>query len=142
MKIDKQRWPALAALSVAIGLTLAAGSCDAEQGDITLHTVSVHVGAPGLNNINPGVAYDVTDNVRVGGLYNSYKKPSVYAAYLYPLSSRFRIGAGIVTGYAIDGRRIKGKTVSAIPLLAAEFDVTKRLSVIWFGQAFNLEVKF
>ena len=114
----------------------------ADAGDITVHTVSVHVGASGLNNINPGVAYDLTDRLRLGALLNSFGKPSAYAAYLIPLGTKVRVGVGAVTGYQYKDGRVLGKTASAIPMLAVEVDVTKHVSVLWFGQALNLELKF
>lgn len=107
-----------------------------------MHTVSTHLGGSGLNNINPGVAYDLSDRLRLGALLNSFKKPSVYAAYLIPLGTRVRAGVGAVTGYQYKDGQVLGKTASAIPMLAVEVDVTKHVSVLWFGQALNLELKF
>ncbi len=112
------------------------------EGDVTIHTVSTHVGVKGLNNINPGVAYDLTDRLRLGALLNSYKKPSAYAAYMIPILPRLRVGIGAISGYQLNGMRISGKTASVIPLFAVEVDVLKNISVVWMGQAINLEVKF
>jgi len=132
----------------ALILALLAGNVHAEGW--TLHTVSYHVQLPGgrdvddLNNFNPGLGYDVTEHARIGALYNSYKKPSVYGALFLPLGERFRIGAGIISGYTFDSdtRRVKGKAAGIVPLVAAELDLTKHVSVAWFGQAFNLELKW
>jgi hypothetical protein len=144
-------------------LALELPSCArAEQGDITLHTVSAHVGVSGLNNINPGVGYDLTDNVRVGGFYNSYRKPSAYVAAFLNIHPRFRVGAGVISGYSFqseDDETLKsadkpecsglcGNASGVLPLVAAEFDIVPQkgsrpgVSVVWFGQALNLEVKF
>jgi len=114
----------------------------AAEGDVTVHTFSVHLQGRGLNNVNPGVGYDVTDTFRTGILYNSYKKPSVYAAYIVPWSPRIRAAFGVVTGYAFKDKRIQGKTYSAVPLVALEVDLTDTISILWFGTALNLEVKF
>ena len=114
----------------------------ADAGDITVHTASVHVGASGLNNINPGVAYDLKDRLRLGALLNSFKKPSVYAAYLIPLGTKVRVGVGVITGYEYKDGRVLGKTASAIPMVAVEVDITEHVSVLWFGHALNLEWKF
>ena len=132
---------------VAAGLVLLfvtgmSKTCSADEGDITVHTASVHVGASGLNNINPGIAYDLKDRLRLGALLNSFKKPSVYAAYLIPLGTKVRVGVGVITGYEYKDGRVLGKTASAIPMLAVEVDITDHVSVLWFGQALNLELKF
>ena len=140
--MDKQRWPGLAALALACAISYVAGDANAEQGDITLHTVSLHVGASGLNNLNPGAAYGVTDHVRIGALYNSYRKPSAYVFYIHPLTDRLRLAGGVISGYRYSGGRLYGKTASAVPAIALEYDVTKQLSVVWFGQAFSLEIKY
>jgi len=118
---------------------------EAEQGDITLHTVSAHVGISGLNNINPGIGYDLSDTVRVGAFYNSYRKPAVYALRIFPVTSRLRVGLGVVTGYRLREEHgdlvTSGKATSVLPALAVEFDITRRLSLAVLGQAINLEVK-
>jgi len=132
----------VAAVLVLWAATGLVRTCNAAEGDVTVHTVSTHLGGSGLNNINPGVAYDLSDRLRLGALLNSFKKPSVYAAYLIPLGTRVRAGVGAVTGYQYKDGQVLGKTASAIPMLAVEVDVTKHVSVLWFGQALNLELKF
>ena len=129
-------------LILAAALAASLGAAHADQGDITLHTVSVHVGVTGLNNINPGIAYDVRDDVRVGALYNSYNKPSLYVAKLIPIKRRLRIGLGVITGYTWRDNDVYGKTTGILPLLAVEADLLPGVSVIWFGQAISLELKF
>jgi hypothetical protein len=132
----------LLAAAMALGFSYTFDA-SAEQGDWTAHTVSVHVGVTGLNNFNPGLAYDVRDDLRVGALYNSYKKPSLYVAKLFNVGNRFRAGVGVVSGYKWEsGEGVSGKTSGILPLVAAELDITNNVSIIWFGQAFNLEVKF
>lgn len=141
---------ALLPLALAIGVTFAADSHADKAGDWTIHTVSAHVGVSGLNNVNPGVGYNVTDGLRVGALYNSYKKPSAYVAGFIdfpPGQNRVRVGGGLISGYTFDtsdtaDSLITGKTTGIVPLVAVEVDITKNVSVVWFGQAFNLEVKF
>jgi hypothetical protein len=148
MKQRNENWVGLAALAMVLGscsYIVTSDACAAE-GDVTVHTVSTHIGVSGLNNINPGVAYDVTDNFRVGALVNSYKKPSAYAALMIPMGDRLRIGAGVISGYRFskgdeDGM-VQGHTAGLVPLVAVEVDITKRLSAVWMGQAINLEVKF
>lgn len=110
----------------------------------TVHTVSVHAATQGLNNINPGIAYDVRDDLRVGAIYNSYKKPSLYVAKLFNVRKRFRAGLGVISGYTWDNDKggVYGKTSGILPLVAAEFDLAPGVSLLWFGEAFNLEVKF
>ena len=135
----------LAPLSLAIAL--AASQAVAEDaGTWTIHTVSAHIGVSGLNNVNPGAGYNLTRHIRVGGFYNSYEKPSLYAAAFGDINSRVRIGAGLVSGYTFDTDSdegfLSGKTSGVVPLLALEVDITRNLSLAWFGQAINLEVKF
>ena len=144
MKQRNEKWLGMVAVAMVF-----AGMTDcvmAEQGDITVHTVSTHIGVSGLNNINPGVAYDVTDNFKINDLVNSYKKPSLYAALMVPMGDRLRIGAGVISGYRFskgdeDGM-VRGSTAGIVPLVAIEVDITKRFSAVWMGQAVNLEVKF
>ena len=123
-----------AALAALTGSALADGW--------TVHTRSMHFGVDGLNNNNPGLAYDVRPDVRVGALYNSYKKPSLYAAKIIPLNRYMRVGLGVITGYTWRDGDIHGKTTGILPLLAVEADLAPNISVIWLGQAINLEVKF
>lgn len=129
-----------------LGLVLycSGATINAVHADWTIHTVSAHVGVKGLNPYNPGIGYDVTDKVRVGALYNSYKKPSGYALYIVPLHPRFRFGAGLISGYKLNTNtwEVSGKTGSIIPAVALEADITRNVSAVWFGQAINLELKF
>ena len=130
-------------LFLAYAAVLIFSSSDAFAEGFTVHTVSYHVGADDLNNVNVGLGYDIAENVRIGALYNSYSKPSAYAAAFVSLNKRVRIGAGVITGYAIgEDWRLEGKTTSILPLAAAEVDLTEHVSVIWFGQALNLALKF
>lgn len=131
------------ALAVSL-VALSAAECQAREGGWTVHTVSAHVATRGLNNFNPGIAYDVRDDLRVGGLYNSYEKPSFYVAKLFNVRKRFRAGLGIISGYTWDQdeRDVVGKTSGILPFVAAEFDLAPGVSLLWFGEAFNLEVKF
>lgn len=110
----------------------------------TIHTVSTHLITDDMNNVNPGLAYDVREDIRIGALYNSYNRPSLYAAKIFPIHDRVRVGLGVITGYGWDSDEhdVYGKTTGVIPLLALELDVTKHVSIIWFGEALNLELKF
>jgi hypothetical protein len=130
--------------AIAAALALSASVQADQAGEWTVHTVSAHVGVSGLNNINPGIGYNVSEYIRLGALYNSYKKPSAYAVGFYDLHPRFRVGAGLISGYTFEPGtfQVTGKTAGIVPLIAAEVDITKHVSVVWFGQAFNLEVKF
>lgn len=111
--------------------------------EVTIHTVSVHLVTSGMNNINPGIGYDIGP-VRVGALYNSYKRPGFYAIAIAPITPRFRIGAGVISGYRFDSenRVLMQDDNHFIPYIAAEYDVTKSLSVAWMGEVLNLEYKF
>ena len=133
-----------------IAIALAASFCGiqvakAEQGDISVHTLTAHVGVSGLNVVTPGVGYDLTDNVRIGGLVrNSYGFKSVYVLGYNRLNKYVSVGAGAISGYTWDGDagQVVGKAGGVIPLLAAEFHLHENVSVTWFGQAFNLTLKF
>lgn len=127
----------IAALALIAGILIPAVS----QAEVTLHTVSYHVGVSGMNNFNPGIAYQHKD-VRVGVLYNSFKLPTAYGAYIIPVHERVRFGVGAVTGYEWRDGGIYGKATGVLPLVAAEIDITDNVSVLWFGRALNLEVKF
>jgi len=142
---------------LAFVAVLAVASSDVladEPGEITIHTASVHVPVPGgandLGELNPwnfGAGYNLTSWARVGAFYNSYRKPSTYAAAFYDVAPWFRVGAGVITGYKLnrDERgnwKAYGHPAGILPLFAAEIDVTRHLSVAWFGQAFNLELKW
>lgn len=131
---------------LAIALAVASVPAVADDTPWTIHTASVHFGpgTEGLNNVNPGVAYQFANNVRVGGLYNSYKLPSVYAAYIHDVTDNFHVGLGVVSGYtwSSEEHALVGKANSVVPLLAVEADITDNVSLVWFGQAINLEVKF
>lgn len=98
-----------------------------------MHLVSTHPGQSGLNNINPGIAYNVTDDIRIGAVRNSYKRLSLYVMEVYSVTDRLRIGAGAASGYEAEF----GSPI--IPVVAVEYDITDSFSVVWFGLAFNLE---
>lgn len=111
--------------------------------DVTIHTVSVHLATSGMNNFNPGIGYDIGP-VRVGGLYNSYKRPGFYAIAIAPITPRFRVGAGVISGYRFDSenRVLMQDDNHFIPYIAAEYDISKSWSVAWFGEVLNIEYKF
>jgi len=99
----------------------------------TVHTVSMHYQDHGqYNNINPGIAYDVFKYARVGAVVNSFYHLSTYAAAIIPVSRKMRIGLGVVTGY-------KG---GPLPMVSVEYDIRPGLSILWFGTALNMEIKF
>ena len=133
-----------------IAIALAASFCGiqtarAEQGDISVHTLTAHIGVSGLNVVTPGIAYDISDNVRVGGLVrNSYGFKSAYILGYTHLNKYVSVGAGVISGYTWDGDagQVVGQKNGVIPLLAAEFRITDHVAVTWFGQAFNLTLKF
>jgi hypothetical protein len=131
-----------------LAAVLAAAMADtahSQGGEWTVHTVSYHFAIDkdtDLNNINPGLGYDVSEYVRVGGYYNSFEKPSLYAAAFAEVYPRVKVGLGLVTGYQFDGQYITGSTYSVMPLVGVEVRITDNLAVAWFGQALNLEVKF
>lgn len=100
----------------------------------TVHTVSQHYRQNNeeINNLNPGIAYDPIRYTRIGAVVNSYKHLSAYAAVIIPLSDNLRLGVGGVTGYGHKTR----------PLVAIEYDIKPGLSILWFGTAINVELKF
>lgn len=115
----------------------------AVQADWTVHTVSDHLTREGLNNINPGLGYDVNKNFRIGGFYNSYEEPSFYAAGIANITDKFRIGAGIISGYQLkNGLAVEGSNSSIIPLVAMEYDITSDISAILIGDVLNVVFKF
>jgi len=119
--------------TIVILVLLITGPLCADQGGWTVHTVSMHFATDEeLNNINPGVAYDPFDHMRIGGVVNSYKQLSLYAVGIVPITPRLRIGMGGVSGY---GDGIKS-------MLAVEYDIRSDLSILWFGKAINMELKF
>lgn len=127
-------------LGCALALMLAQCMHDAHA-DWTVHTVSLHA-QHGMNNLNPGLGFDLRPDWRVGAYYNSYKDVSAYSLYIHPLTDRLRIGVGLVTGYRWEGGVEKGEGRHVIPMLGLEYDINHRLSLGFFGTAVNLEVKF
>jgi len=117
-------------------------SVPAYSGEFLIHTFTTHVGVDGLEKYTPGLAYTNDKNYRFGILRNSFKQPSGYVVKLFPVSKRFRLGLGIISGY----KYVKGSLVSSrkniVPLLAAELDITKNVGIIWSGNAFNLVLKY
>jgi len=113
-------------------------------GDLIIHTHTIHFGSSnGVNNSTPGIGYQFDNNYRVGLLKNSYELPSVYVVKVFPETSRFRFGIGVISGYRMTKRNtITGDRNGAIPLLAAEVDITENVVITWFGQALNLSLKF
>jgi hypothetical protein len=128
----------LAAALLAVAIPAAA--------EWTIHTGSVHFGSGSdeMNNLNPGIGYQFRNNVRVGALYNSYKYASAYAAYVYDVRDNVHLGFGAITGYKWDSdqKDLVGDSTGVVPLFAVEVDLSDSLSLLWFGQAINLEYKF
>lgn len=96
-------------------------------------TFGVHVGSyhvekvdpvtnKGWNNTNPG-AYLRWDNVVVGTYYNSIRKQSVYAGYVYPLTDNIDVVVGAVTGY--NGPGYSAKAVMPMVVPSFHFAVAK-----------------
>lgn len=136
-------------LVIAFFMALFSGDAFAEQGDFTFHTVSYHLVTEDMNNINPGIGYDVTDGLRVGAIYNSYEKPGVYAAGILQVHDRVKVGAGFITGYKFArGFQVAQEDFGMIPFLGAEVDLIKAkpgrpgASLIIFGEVLNLAVKY
>lgn len=105
--------------------------------DWIIHTVSQHPFDSGVNNINPGVAYD-TGEYRSGVFYNSYKRTSFYTAKVSSITTKLKIGYGVASGYSSEF----WDSSPLIPIIAMEYNVTNNLSLIWFGKAINIGVKF
>lgn len=53
------------------------------------------------NNVNPGLGYRTDDGYLFGLYYNSYKKPTMYAAKEFMLNDSFGAFVGLGTGYEI-----------------------------------------
>jgi len=117
-------------------------SAPAYSGQFMVHTFTTHIGVEGLEEYTPGLAYTNDKNYRFGILRNSFKIPSAYVAKLFPVNKHFRFGVGLVSGYKFTNGYITGSKKHIIPLLAAELDITKNVGVTWFGNAFNLILKY
>jgi hypothetical protein len=126
-------------LTLLIFINASAVSAD----NLTVHTVSHHFITQDMNNVNPGLGYDVNKNLRIGGFYNSYEKPSFCSVGIANITDKFRVGVGVISGYKLQNSRIyEGKHTSLIPLIAMEYDITSDVSIAWFGEVLNLELKF
>ena len=113
-----------------------------QAGEIVVHTFTVHAGGEKLEKFTPGLGYTTNSNYRFGILRNSYKLPSIYAVKMFPVFKGVQIGMGAITGYRLKGIKIGKDEDGVIPLLAAEIDIVKNVSIIWFGQAISLALKF
>jgi len=82
-------------------------------GSYHLEKMDVTAGRP-WNNANPGV-YARWDNVVVGTYYNSIRKQSVYAGYVYPLVDHFDVVVGAITGYNGPGYSAKPIMPMVVP---------------------------
>lgn len=122
-------------MKLFITIILILCSWPAQAGDWSFHLVSVHPGQSGMNNINPGASYRMNDNLRLGALRNSYEKTSIYVMGIAPVAPKWRVGMGLISGY----QERYGESV--IPAIAVEYDVTDSFSLVWFGLAFNVEVR-
>lgn len=99
---------------------------------VGVHLVSVHsskldlVAGKPWNNSNPGL-YARWDRLVVGTYYNSIRRQSVYAGYVYPLHDNFDVVLGVVTGY--DGRGYSAKPVMPMVIPSAHFALTKDITL-------------
>jgi len=112
-----------------------------QAGEHIIHTLTLHPQNVDLTP-TPGFGYATDDGARFGVLYNTFKLPSYYVAHTYDISSRFRIGLGLMSGYLVQDGEIINKRSGFIPFTAVEADITDHISVVWMGNVFNLELKF
>lgn len=69
---------------------------------IGIHLATAHIDASKqLNDVNPGVYVQTTNNIVVGTYYNSLNKQSTYAGYVYK-TPHIDFVVGGVTGYSTD----------------------------------------
>ena len=68
-----------------------------------------------LNEFNPGI-YARADRWQAGVYRNSYRKPSLYVSYAFPLTERVAVHVGAVTGYRHVG------TIAPALMLSYSFD--------------------
>jgi len=110
--------------------------------EFVVHTFTYHAGGEKLETFTPGLGYTTNSSYSFGALRNSFKSSSIYIVKMFPIFKGVRVGMGAITGYYHKGGRVGKDEDGVIPLLAAEIDITKNVSVIWFGNAFNLTLKF
>ena len=129
----------------AVVLLLAMLSAPVMAGDLSFHTFSAHIKEDNREEFTPGIAF-TEGGYRFGYLRNSFKINSFYGTKIFRISDSMRLGLGVITGYEYatteDGTGITGKNGGAIPFVAVEKDITDNISVLWFGRAVNLIVKF
>jgi len=78
---------------------LALSQCaHAEPLTVGLHAVSYHAPEKGQQNVNPGL-YVRGDDWQIGMYRNSYRKPTIYAAYSWQLGDGYELFTGGATGY-------------------------------------------
>lgn len=85
----------------------------------TWHVARIEEENKSLRDFNPGV-YARIDRWQAGAYHNSQRKPSVYVSYAFPLSQRWAVNVGLVTGYS-------HATVSPALALSYSFDNGVRL---------------
>lgn len=122
---------------IALGLLCVIASCarpvqaDVLPDTIGVHAFSVHsnardkVSGERWNNANPGL-YARWDTIVVGTYYNSIRRQSFYAGYVYPLSNHFDVVLGAVTGY--DGPGYRAKAVMPMVIPSFHMPITDNLS--------------
>ena len=107
-------------IAFLLGAFLASCFTQSEADELLVHGPSYHFQG-GHNNQNYGLGYR-SGNWIGGGYYNSEYKASVYGGYRVPLTERFGVILGLVTGY---------EACSPCPaaLLTYRIPVTKGVSV-------------
>lgn len=122
--MNKKLWLSLCAAGAA-ALFLMSPKANAE---VALTGLGIHVGshhwpAQDFNNTNPGVYLKGTINAVpyvpdgtyvLGTFYNSERKQSVYAGYVYPLVGGFDVVLGAISGY---------KASPVLPLVAPSYSL-------------------
>lgn len=128
-------------------LLLVAVACEPRPtygGTLFVHTHTYHQHQEGqeIEAFTPGLGYETDGGYRFGALRNSFGIPSVYAVKTFPENKRFRFGLGAISGYEWTGRGLRGRERGAVPIVGAEYDILDNVSVVWFGQALNLVLKW
>ncbi len=106
--MKKKTWLCLC-LAAAAGLFLMSPSANAAVDTVGVHVGSVHFPQNNFNNVNPGlyVAGSINNvpvlpdgRYVVGAYYNSERKGSLYAGFIYPVTEYVDVVLGAITGYS------------------------------------------
>lgn len=124
-------------IAIAIATLCLSANAEGTQNSFAPDSIGVHIGSvhsskidpvanKPWNNSNPGV-YARWDNIVVGTYYNSIRKQSLYAGYVYQVTDNIDVVIGAVSGYNGPGYRAKPVMPMVIP--SVHFKVWENTSV-------------